>query len=241
MLRRLLAIASLGAALAHADLPVEKMGSIRTLPVPYPAHWVFAHDAAFFGMSHGKMVLLDADAATQPAQYKGMINSAYIGQFAVSAKRRELYVAETFNSRGQRGERTDVLTIYDQATLAPVAEVVLPGGKRFQGMPERHALQLLDDDRLALVFNLNPATSVSVVDLEARKLLAQHDIPGCALMYPSGTSGFVSLCGDGAMLATRLDANGQVAAQTRTAPVWDIEADPLFEKDRKSTRLNSSH
>lgn len=230
MLRRLLTVVTLGAALAHAELPAEKMGTVLTLPVPYPPHWVFAHDGAFFHMNDGKVILLDADAATQPTQYKGMINNAFMGQFAVSRQRRELLVAETFYSRGQRGERTDVLTIYDQATLAPVGEVVLPGGRRFSGMPERHGLQLIDADRLALVFNLTPATSVSVVDLEQRKLLGQLDIPGCALIYPTGKRGFSSLCGDGAMLSTQLDAAGRVAAQTRLDPVWDVDADPLFEK-----------
>jgi len=211
-------------------LPVDKVGVVRTLAVPYPPHWVFVHDGAFFHMNDGKVVLLDADAPTQPAQYKGMVNNSFMGQFAVSAKRRELYVAETFHSRGQRGERTDVLTIYDQSTLAPTGEVVLPGGRRFSGMPERHGLQLIDGDRLALVFNLNPATSVSVVDLQSRKFLGQIDIPGCALIYPTGARGFSSLCGDGAMLSTQLDANGQVSSQQRLPPVWDIDADPLFEK-----------
>ena len=206
MFAKLLPIVLLGAALAHAELPVEPIGVIRTLPVPYPAHWVLVHDGAFLHMSDGKVIVLDADATTQPAQYKGMINNAFMGQFAIAAKRRELLVAETFFARGQRGERTDVLTIYDQAKLAPVGEVVLPGGKRFSGMPERHGLQLIDDERLALVFNLTPATSVSVVDLEQRTLLGELPIPGCALIYPTGKRGFSSLCGDGAMLSLQLDA-----------------------------------
>ena len=48
-----------GAALAHAELPAEKTGIIRTLPVPYPPHWILAHDGAFFHMSDGKVVVLD--------------------------------------------------------------------------------------------------------------------------------------------------------------------------------------
>ena len=35
---------------------------VRTLPVPYPAHWLLVHDGAFFHMSDGKVVALDADA-----------------------------------------------------------------------------------------------------------------------------------------------------------------------------------
>lgn len=230
MMRTVFAILLLASALARAELPAEPMNVVRTLPVPYPPHWILVHDGAFFHMSDGKVLVLDADATTPPAQFKGMLNSAFMGSFAVAPARRELLVAESFHSRGQRGERTDVLTIYDPATLAPTGEVVLPGGKRFSGMPERHALQLIDGERLALVFNLTPATSVSVVDLEQRALLSEVPIPGCSLMYPTGRRGFSSLCGDGAMLSVQLAADGTVAKETRTRAVWNVDKDPLFEK-----------
>ncbi|MFM7785994.1 MAG: hypothetical protein ACKPE6_15350, partial [Gammaproteobacteria bacterium] len=45
-------------------LQAEKVGIIRTLPVPYPPHWVLVHDGAFFHMSDGKVIVLDADAAS---------------------------------------------------------------------------------------------------------------------------------------------------------------------------------
>ena len=57
MFAKLLPIVLLGAALVHAELPAEPMGVIRTLPVPYPAHWVLAHDGAFFHMSDGKVIV----------------------------------------------------------------------------------------------------------------------------------------------------------------------------------------
>lgn len=229
-MKRVIAAALLGATLAHAQLPVEEIGTVRTLSVPYPPHWLLVHDGAFFHMNDGRVVLLDADAATAPAQYKGAINNSFMGAFAVAPARGELLVAETFHSRGQRGERTDVLTVYDQRTLAPTGEVVLPGGKRFTGMPERHALQLIDDERLALVFNQSPATSVYVVDLAQRTLLGEVQTPGCALIYPTGRRGFSSLCADGAMLSHQLDAAGRAGAAQRSKPMWDVEADPLFEK-----------
>lgn len=33
---------------AFAELTPESVGEIGKLPVPYPAHWVIAHDASFF-------------------------------------------------------------------------------------------------------------------------------------------------------------------------------------------------
>lgn len=176
------------------------------------------------------MIVLDADADTQPQQYKGMVNNSGIGQFNFSNTRKELYVAETFYSRGQRGERTDVLTIYDQANLSVVDEVVLPGGKKSATNPEKHALQLIDNDGLLLVFNLTPATSVTVVDLEQRKVVNEVQIPGCSLIYPTGKRGFSSLCGDGTWLVTQLDESGQTQKQKRGKPFFNIDEEPIFEK-----------
>jgi methylamine dehydrogenase heavy chain len=214
-------------------LPAEKTGIIRTLPVPYPPHWILAHDGAFFHMSDGKVVVLDADAETGPAQYKGMINHGFMGGFATSGKRKELYVSESFYSRGQRGERTDVFTIYDQSTLAPTGEVVLPGGKRFSGLPQVHAVQVTGDDRFALSFNFNPGSSVWVVDLEKRAIASEVPIPGCALIYPTGKRGFSSLCADGAFFSVQLDEDGKLKKEVRGKPALDVEADPLFEKPAK--------
>jgi len=115
-----------------------------------------------------------------------------------------MYVAETFRARGTRGERTDVLTIYDKRTLAPIGEVVIPP-KRASEMPLHYNLQLLDNESLALVYNFTPATSVSVVDLVNREFLTEIPIPGCSLVYPMGGRAFASLCADGSILSVTLD------------------------------------
>lgn len=208
----------------------DRPGNIETLPAPYPNHWVIAHDAAFSHMLEGKMMILDADAETAAQQFKGMVNSSFVGQFAQSAARSEMYIAETFYSRGVRGERTDVLTVYDKATLDPVSEIILPGGKRSSTMPEKYAMQLIDDDKLLLLFNLTPATSVTVVDVAARKILSEIPIPGCALIYPTGKRGFSSLCSNNRFFTVVLDENGNVADKFRSEPFFDSNEVPLFEK-----------
>ncbi len=227
---RILAAACLLWASVAGAVTMEKTGKIEQLPATYPDHWVIAHDAAFFHMLEGKMMVLDADAETAPQQFKGMINSSFIGQFAQSAARSEMYVAETFYSRGVRGERTDVVTIYDKATLAPVGEVILPGGKRSTTMPEKYALTLIDDDRMLLVFNLAPATSVTVVDVVARKVLNEVPVPGCALIYPTGKRGFSSLCSNNRFFSAVLDENGKAVEKFRSDSFFDSNEDPLFEK-----------
>jgi methylamine dehydrogenase heavy chain len=231
MLKKLLVLALLlSAGPAGAELKPEKLGRVEKLPVPYPPHWVIAHDAAFHHMLDGKFILLDADATSHGQQIKGTFNGSFVGHFAQSAARSEFYVSETFLSRGSRGERTDVVTIYDRATLAPKGEILLPGAKRANMIPGRYNLHLTNDGSLLLSYNFNPATSVSIIDVEARRVVNEVTLPSCALVYPTGKRGFSSLCGNGSMISFQLDAGGQVASQERLDPFFDVDRDALFEK-----------
>lgn len=215
---------------ARADLPAETLGKVETLPVPYPAHWFWAHDLAFDHMMDGKYILLNPDGATLRDQVKGMFNAAFVGQFAESATRPEVYVSETYYSRVNRGQRTDVVTVYDKTTLRPVAEITLPGGKRSGNLPNKYMLSLIHDEKLLLVYNFTPATTVTVIDIVKRKVLNEVALPTCALMYPMGTSGFSSLCNNATMISFVLNDAGQVAARHVTEPFFDIDEDALFEK-----------
>jgi methylamine dehydrogenase heavy chain len=158
-----------------------------------------------------------------------MFNGSFIGQFYQAKTRPEMYVAETFHSRGNRGERTDVLTIYDKRTLAPIGEVVIPS-KRASEMPLHYNLQLVDNESIALIYNFTPATSVSVVDLAARDFVAEIPIPGCSLVYPMSGRSFASLCADGSILSVTLDDNGEQASSVRSERFFDVNDDPLIEK-----------
>ena len=221
--------ASKGTAASKAGLQPEAIGRIETLPEKWPANWIIAQDVAFFHMSDGKFIVLDIAEDEPAAQFKGMFNGSKIANFAQSTTRPEMYIVETFLSRGQRGERTDVLTIIDKKTLAPVAEVIVPP-KRMSVMPTQYALQLTDNESKALVFNLTPATSVSVVDLDKRELLSELPVPGCAGAYPTGKNGFSSLCADGTIYSIALNAAGNVASSARTDKFNDIDDNALFER-----------
>ena len=211
-------------------LPVEPIGVVESLPRDYPESWFLVHDAAFYHMSNGKVWLLDTAEDTVARQVKGSFNVAMIGSVQQSASRAEIYATETFQTRGTRGERTDVLTIWDQENLSPVAEVVLPTGKRFMGLPERDALLLLNDDRWLAIANFSPAASVTLVDLEERRIIGEISTPGCVLTYPAGKRGFSSLCADGRFLSTELAEDGSVVAQVRTEPFFDSNDSPIFER-----------
>jgi methylamine dehydrogenase heavy chain len=213
-----------------AELSVEAIGKTETLPKKYPQEWVFAHDSAFFHMTNGHYMLLDPTQESGPKQYKGMVDASFIASFAQAPSRNEFYVIETFYSRGARGERSDVVTIYDPATLSPKGEVLMDAGKRMSSMPEKFAGQMLQEDKFLLVNNMTPATSVTVIDMDKRKVVSEVNTPGCILSYPTGKMSFSSICGDGALLTSLLDGNGKLVKSTRSKPFFDPDKDPIFEK-----------
>lgn len=215
---------------ARAELQPESLGQVRSLPEQYPPHWLLVHDVAFFHILDGRTILLDADENTIAQQYKGTINNSFAAQILQATRRPEIYVAETYYSRGTRGERTDVLTIYDKRTLSPDDEVLLDNNSRSIVLPQKYLMRLTDNERLLLIYNFSPAMSVSVVDVEKRAYLNTVTLPGCAAIYPTGKRGFSSLCGDGALFTVTLDSTGQVESSVRSEKFFDVDADALMEK-----------
>ncbi len=211
-------------------LPVEPIGVIETLPKKYPQDWFLVFDAAFFHMSDGKVYVIDTAGDTMPEQVKGMFNVSLMGNIAQSARRSEIYATETFHSRGTRGDRLDVLTIWDQETLSPLGEVVWPKPTRFMGMPQRYALTLIDNDRWLAVSNFSPATSITLIDMDSRKIINEIPTPGCFLAYPTGRRGFSSLCADGRFLSTELAQDGSILKQTRTDAFFNSDTSPIYER-----------
>jgi methylamine dehydrogenase heavy chain len=207
-------------------LPEETVPAVAELPSRYPDSWMFVHDFRFSSILDGRVAVVDLAAPTR--NLKGLIRDAQLGGFLQARTRPELYTAETFYSRLTRGERTDAITIVDSSSLKPLGEIVLPGGKRSQTVTQPAAFQFTDGDRMALVFNFTPAASVTVVDLMARRVLNEIEIPGCSLIYPAGQRGFFTLCSNGGGLSFVLDAAGQVQRSVMLAPFNDIDGDPMF-------------
>jgi len=145
----------------------------------------------------------------------------------VPDKRPEVYVTDTVWSRGTRGTRTDFITVYDTHTLNPIGEIVLPA-KRALITAMEGLITFTDDQRMALIFNFTPASSVTIVDLTKRQVLGEVEIPGCSLVYPSGARGFSTLCASGTLLTVRLDANGAAAGRSESKAFNPLDTDPLF-------------
>ena len=208
-----------------AQLPVEPAGVVEELGQTGP-HWVWVNDMAFFAFPDGKAFLVDGDSG----KLLGMLSTGFSFTGILLPMSGELiYSPETYFSRGSRGTRTDVVTLYDARRLQPVEEIEIPP-KRASIMPMPGAQALTDDDRFLLIYNFTPAQSVTVVDAHSRKFVGEIETAGCALVYPTGPRGFFSLCGDGALLETTLTDGGTLARHARTAEFIDVLNDPLSEK-----------
>ena len=218
---------SVGATAAYAataefpnPLPPDTIPKVEKLPAKYPTTWSFLNYA-------GDRIEL-RNVGSDSREVKGQLQAHDSATLLVPDKRPEIYVADTVWSRGVRGTRTDFITVYDTQTLNPIGEIVLPGTKRALITAMEGLFTFTDDQRMALVFNFTPASSVAVVDLIKRQVLGEVDIPGCSLVYPSGARGFSTLCSSGTLLTVRLDASGAVAGRSETKAFNPLDTDPLF-------------
>jgi methylamine dehydrogenase heavy chain len=216
------ALFALASGFAAAQ-PAEQV-SVAKLPAATP-YRVYLADFAINHVVDGRLYVIDGDAL----KLEGMIATGFAGLPTLSPDRAELYVATTYYPRLSRGERTDVVDIYDAATLAWKAEVVIPP-KHAQALPYRGVIRPSSDGRLLFVQNATPASSVTIVDVKARKFVAEVPTPGCWIILPAATTAgrFSTLCGDGTLLTVTLDAEGKPKSQKKSEKFFDPDADPLF-------------
>jgi len=231
MMRRLMvsaavmtAVASAGVMECAAQAPPEEGASVAVLPAP-TAHWIFLYQLSSLGsFAPSSVTIFDGDAHKVLGMLTGGLGSA----FALAPDRSAFYMADTFYSRGARGDRTDVVTIYDGKTLNPSGEVVLPTGRQLTAQ-DNATIGITPDGQLLLVANMTPATSVTVVDTADKKVLGQIELSGCVEVLVSGKRQFNSLCGDGSMLTTGFDDTGKATSQKRTAaPFFNPDKDPVY-------------
>ncbi|HZF16333.1 MAG TPA: amine dehydrogenase large subunit [Steroidobacteraceae bacterium] len=220
--------ACLGAAAAFpADLPRDTASILAPgLPAKAPPHWVWLNDMSFMRLTDGRAYLIDADQGSM----LGMLSTGF--NFVSVLPSRDgsvIYSPETYFSRGVRGTRTDVVSLYDPVHLTPVAEIEIPA-KRASAIPMANESALTDDDRFLLVYNFTPAQSTTVVDTRSRKFVTELDTAGCAMAFPTGPRRFFAICADATLLVVRLDDQGQLASAAHTKPLFEREKDPITEK-----------
>lgn len=199
----------------YAQIPVEK-ASLATLGDHAGKGWFWVGGNRAPSQIDGRYFLFD-----EQGKMLGQLNNGFWPNTILSAtKGDEIYVAETYFARGLRGERTDVVTVYDAKTLTAKREVRIPS-KRVTALGSVGLETLSDDGRFMLVFNYTPAQSLSVVDVTNNRFVTEIETPGCASMYPAGNRDFYLICGDGGLLHVRLGDNGQPTLKERVAPLFD--------------------
>ena len=219
----LLAGSALGAQ--TAALPSDPMVEPVTLPQASP-HWAWVNDVVFPHMPDSQALLVDGDTG----RFLGMLTTGFaLNGIVLPSDGKVIYSPEIYFSRGTRGQRTDVVTLYDPRTLSPLEEIAIPA-KRSTNMPRISNAQLTDDDRFLLIYNFNPSQTLTVVDTQAKKFVGEIETPGCALVFATGKRSFFSLCADGSLLDVRMDDSGRAASQQRTKALLDVKTDVVTDK-----------
>ena len=227
-MRRTRVVGCLAAALCMApalaaDPPNEQV-TTQALPPP-SAHRVYLADFTINHVMDGRLNVIDGQAL----KLQGMVATGFAGLPALSPDRSELYVATTYYTRLNHGERVDVVDVYDLATLAHKGEIAIPP-KHAMALPYQGVIRTSADGKLLFVQNATPAQSVSVVDLRTRQFVAEIQTPGCWIILPSQTvaARFTTLCGDGTLLTVTLEDDGKPKSMKRSERFFDPDRDPLF-------------
>lgn len=224
--RRIFAAASLGYALfagavmaqaadAPADLTPEE-SDVMTIDPPKPT-WFYVDG----GWDMPGTSIFDGETG----KMKGMVETRRLADMAIDPAGQYYYVAETIWSKGDRGTRQDMVTVYDSKTLNLVTEIPLPG--RILIGSRKNNFIVSDDGKTAFVYDFSPTSGVNIVDLAKKKFTAAIELPGCASLIPNPGVGFSALCSDGSMATVAV--KGTKGDITHTAPFFDATNDPIFD------------
>jgi len=190
-----------------------EVSDVAALPAPSPHR--------FIAVGRSGSTIFDGDSG----KIQGSIPSGYIANVAIAPDNSRFYVAETYWTHGARGTRDDLVTIYDGTTLNLIKEIALPG-RALVGKMQNFDLNAAGTR--AYVYQLSPAAAVTWVDLKKQKVGGTVEIPGCALVFPWGDTGFSSLCGDGSLASVVVPESGKPTV-THTKHFFDANADPIFD------------
>jgi methylamine dehydrogenase heavy chain len=196
------------------DLKPEEPYTQKLLP-PQP-QWAYVRG----GFGAGGVRIFDGATG----KMRGTIETAQYADVALDPAGKFYYVSETMWAMGNRGTRQDVISVYDTIDNKLQAEITLPGRMIMGG--QKNNFVLSDDGASAYVYNYDPASSVTFVDLVKRKTVKAIELPGCASLMPNPV-GFSALCSDGS-IATVATA-GAKPKITRSKPFFSATGDPIFD------------
>lgn len=217
------------AALGSLAMPASAQVKVETVPdKPAGAHWLWLTNMEYGHYS--KSVLYNADTG----YVLGAIDIGWEGdKQEIPRSGNELYSAAVYMSRGFRGTRTDVIQVTDKHTLLPLREIVIPG-KTIKGWPDPTLTALSDDDAFMYVQFMAPGSSIGVVDLKNNVFGSEVETAGCAHVMAAGKRRFISLCGDGSLLAVTIDDTGHEVSRKHYPGFFDADKDPVHGSGARS-------
>jgi|TARA_B100001964_G_C14244634_1_gene606801 methylamine dehydrogenase heavy chain len=203
---------------AQADLPVD-LPIVEKLKKPNNA-WVWVSDGTG---DFSKSRLFD----TTSGKMLGMLSTGYwSGGLVLPSHGRDIYAIQTHFSRSTRGQRTDILAIYDPETLLEKGEIEIPP-RRMSALIQKGLSSVTADDNFLMVQNFTPAQSISIIDLKNKRFVAEIESPGCTGVYANSSVTFSAICGDGSLMWVQMDATGNVIDKGFTDPFFDSYEDPV--------------
>ena len=212
-------------ALPAADFTPEQ-GEVLRLNSDTSPHWVWVTDISYPVFFPGRAHLIDAAAGAVLGSITMGVGLTPLG---LPTSGDAIYSIEMHYARSTRGDRTDVVAIYDPSTLSLKSEIRIPA-KKVSGVPMTSFAGLTDDDRFLLIYNFTPAQSVTVVDLDQHQVAGEIDTPGCGLVFPSGDRSFAMLCSDGRLVDIAIDDTGAESARQVVKAMFNPKREFLTEK-----------
>lgn len=210
-------LSTAGIARAETTDSLEpEQSAVATLPAPKPS-WIFVNrgfvipGSTIYDTANGKML--------------GLVEMPVLADMAMDPSGKYFYVSETMWTKGWRGTRQDMVSIYDSTGLKLQSEIAMPG--RILIGNRKNNFVVSNDGKTAFVYNLSPASSVNVVDLVKRKFVRNIELPGCASLIPNPGVGFSALCSDGTIATVAI--GGAKPVTTRSAAFFSATEDPIFD------------
>jgi len=213
---------SLAATAVSPPLAPEHIG-IEKLP-PRSAHWAYLLDVSWSNYIDERVYVYDGDKG----RLLGMMDLGYYGNFAESPDGKTSALAATYWSRGGHGTRTEVVEWYDNDTLKPRGELVLPAKRAQVGAITPFNLAYSADGKFLYSTNLTPASSVSVIDVAKNSVTTEIDTDGCVQAIPSAPHRFSAICENGRLLTVNVDESGHETSRSVSDAFFDVDKDPVF-------------
>ena len=197
---------------AAAPVPEVEESDTAQLPPANP-HWLLAYT------SFDAARLIDGDAG----KMLGAIHIAQLSNVTFVPGGDRIVVAESIWTKGNRGTRQDMLSVYDGRTLKLDHEIPLPG--RLLTGNRRSTLDVSPDGRFAYIYDMSPASVVMMIDLQRRKLARTVEIAGCSGAYAFGVG----------TVAT-VDVSKSKAAVVQSSSFFNADEDPIFDNSIVESR-----